>query len=428
MKNIFKILFLTSTLPLVACEYSQPPATVEYHLEDVYSYGDVQGPPTAGSPEEIAMRDKGVPVVIEDISEDTNQDITEENTETATQVYKVSDKVGPKPPKKQKLVRNPVTSDASEVNISGKTHIVAAGETLFSISRRYDVPILPIIVANRLEQPYAVTTGQKIKIPEGKFHKVADGETLYSISRQYGVDMSGIVKLNELHQPYNVVKGQTLQIPFPSDLPSEEALEESGEALAEAPVEPTSVYSTSADDEGKPASMRKGSSGVLGSYNQPAAAPKIDTEIENVKLAEKTTTEIKTAATETKKPVSSGSEFIWPVNGKVIKRFGQQGGEYNDGINISASAGSQVKASNAGRVVYTGSSLKSYGNLVIIKHDNGLLSAYAHMSGINVKKDQEISKGQTIGAVGSTGKVTSPQLYFAVRKGKDARDPMKYLK
>ncbi len=228
--------------------------------------------------------------------------------------------------------------------------------------------------------------------------------------------------------PYNVTKGQNLQIPFPSDLPSEDQYGR-GEALAETTIdEPQQQTSTTyTDDEGKPASLRKPTGGVLGAYTPTETAPAdtalIDTEKETQKLAQSAQKEIEKTSI-----VKDDGNFMWPVKGKVVKKFGQNGAEYNDGINIAASAGTGVKASNSGRVVYTGNSLKSYGNLVIIKHDNGLLSAYAHMNNVNVKKDQHISKGQTIGTVGSTGKVTSPQLYFAVRKGKDAKNPMNYLK
>jgi murein DD-endopeptidase MepM/ murein hydrolase activator NlpD len=182
---------------------------------------------------------------------------------------------------------------------------------------------------------------------------------------------------------------------------------------------------------GKPASLGRPTGGVLGSYNPAsttATQQPIDTEVETAKLATNKNTTVSVAPITKESPVAQDGKFMWPVQGKVVKKFGQQGAEYNDGINISASAGTAVKASNSGRVVYTGNSLKSYGNLVIIKHDNGLLSAYAHMKDVNVKKDQQISKGQIIGTVGSTGKVTSPQLYFAIRKGKDAKNPMNYLK
>lgn len=441
MKNLSKIIFFLPLL-LASCEdyLSQPPAKVEYHLEDYYGYGDVQGPYAANSVKAKEVAAKGEKVLIEDVSKDNNvysepESVKEEVgpstvSSKGEQVYTVSDNVGPKG--EARIKRAPVSSEAQSVNVSEKSHTVSKSETLFSISREYGVPILPIIVANSLEPPYSLNEGQKLKIPEGKFHIVQDGETLYSISREYGVDMSGIVKLNKLQQPYNVVKGQSLQIPFPTDLPSEETAD--NESYFKHGLSKTNInnVTSASEDTNKPASLIRPSGGVLGNIVPSAYKPSateennIDTEVENEKLANKTQDALADKQPSETKTGSSG--FIWPIQGKVIKKFGQQGAEYNDGINISSSAGTPVKAANSGRVVYTGNSLKSYGNLVIIKHDNGLLSAYAHMNSVNVKKDQQISKGQTIGTVGSTGKVTSPQLYFAIRKGKDAKDPMQFLR
>ncbi len=402
-------LSVLSLFTLAACELSQPPAKVEYRLENYYGYGDIkEKKPATTTAAKASAYTPPSEVIIED---------TPSLSDTAYTV-----------PQSEQLVYTDVSTKPRTVNISETVHTVGRGETLYSISRQYDVPIMPIIVINGLEPPYALKTGQQVRIPEGKFHTVTHGETLYSVSRQYGVDMSGIVKLNQLEQPYNIVQGQKLQIPFPSDMPSDSGVNKTVVA------DGATYEYTSPDDAGKPVSMRRPSGGLLGGgfRQEPevVTTPQpIDTEVETAKLATKPAESAPAPVVLTSNEVvKQDGKFMWPVQGSVVKKFGQQGSEYNDGINISASSGTAVKASNAGRVVYTGNSLKSYGNLVIIKHDNGLLSAYAHMNDVSVKKDQKISKGQTIGTVGSTGKVTSPQLYFAIRKGKDAKNPMNYLK
>jgi murein DD-endopeptidase MepM/ murein hydrolase activator NlpD len=450
MKKILSnIVLLTSLSFVAACEFTQEPAKVEYKLEDYYGYGDIQGPPAQGTKGANLLRDRGLPVQIEDVSKEdaayqppaeiVAEEISELPNPKTNQAFKSSDNLESEF-EGQKIVKDKVKSIRKQISLSEKNHIVAKSETLFSIARQYNIPILPIIVANSLQPPYALKTGQKLKIPEGKFHEVQSGETLYSISRTYGVDMSGIVKLNNLNQPYNVVLGQKLQIPFPTDLPSESMVEQEDNEPIEQQVQQN--YNLSEADESKPASFRRSTGGVLGEIRTTQEGKfiasenaKIDTEVETQNLAAETSEKIKETikdekpkAAQVQKVVEDDGKFMWPVQGKVIKKFGQSGGEYNDGINIAASSGTAVKASKSGRVVYTGNSLKSFGNLIIIKHDDGLLSAYAHLNNVNVKKDQEISKGQTIGTVGSTGKVTSPQLYFAIRKGKTAKNPQDFLK
>ena len=122
------------------------------------------------------------------------------------------------------------------------------------------------------------------------------------------------------------------------------------------------------------------------------------------------------------------NHFSWPIRGEVISKFGpKSGGLYNDGMNIQAAQGDAVRAAEEGVVSYAGNELKGYGNLIIIKHSGGWITAYAHLSKISVKRGQKVLKLAKIGEVGSTGNVTSPQLYFALRKGRDAVNPENYL-
>ena len=125
----------------------------------------------------------------------------------------------------------------------------------------------------------------------------------------------------------------------------------------------------------------------------------------------------------------SKSLFNWPLYGKVTEDFGDKpGGVKHDGINIEANKGDEVKAARAGQVVYSGNELSGYGNLVILKHDNGWLSAYAHLDKTLVKKNEQVRNGQVIGNVGQTGNVLIPQLHFALRiAGKKPVDPILYL-
>lgn len=130
-------------------------------------------------------------------------------------------------------------------------------------------------------------------------------------------------------------------------------------------------------------------------------------------------------APEPEATASVSGDFRWPARGRVIAGFGANGG--NEGINIAVPEGTPVKATEAGTVTYAGSEVKGYGNLVLIKHENGYVSAYAHNGSLNVKRGEQVKRGQVIATSGQSGNVTSPQLHFEIRKGAQPVDPMKYL-
>jgi murein DD-endopeptidase MepM/ murein hydrolase activator NlpD len=125
---------------------------------------------------------------------------------------------------------------------------------------------------------------------------------------------------------------------------------------------------------------------------------------------------------------SSGPGFRWPVRGRVIAGFGPKPtGQQNDGINIAVPEGTPVKASEDGVVAYAGNELKGYGNLVLVRHPNGHVTAYAHASELLVKRGDNVKRGQVIAKSGQTGSVSSPQLHFEIRKGATPVDPMQFL-
>jgi murein DD-endopeptidase MepM/ murein hydrolase activator NlpD len=123
-----------------------------------------------------------------------------------------------------------------------------------------------------------------------------------------------------------------------------------------------------------------------------------------------------------------GERFLWPVQGKVISNFGpKKGGLNNDGINIAAPEGATVIAADNGVVAYAGNELRGFGNLLLIRHADGWVTAYAHNEKLLVKRGEKVKRGQAIAQIGSTGNVPSPQLHFELRKGTDPVDPLKYL-
>ena len=264
---------------------------------------------------------------------------------------------------------------------AGDSITVHKGDTLYSISRRYNVPIKDLINANRLSSPYTLYVGQKLSLPTKQYHTVQRGESLYGISRMYNVDITTLSKINNLSTPYSLAVGQKLLLP--ASVSSSQA---TGSKVATAQAPASSSVSNSAK-----------------------STP--------------------TAYVPTTPPAKNRSaKFLWPVQGTVISGFGNLGkGRKNDGINIKAPLGTAVKAADAGTVAYAGNELKGFGNLILIKHNDGWITAYAHNDRLFVKKGQKVSRGEKIASVGSSGGVTSPQLHFEVRTGKKAVNPRAYL-
>ena len=142
-------------------------------------------------------------------------------------------------------------------------------------------------------------------------------------------------------------------------------------------------------------------------------------------------TETKTATKQEPQKIAgrSSSKFTWPVRGKILSHYGAKtGGLFNDGINISASMGTSVVAAENGVVAYAGNEVKGMGNLIIIQHADGWMTVYAHLNSMSIRRGARVTVGQKIGTVGKTGKVSTPQLHFEIRKGRKAYNPINYLK
>jgi murein DD-endopeptidase MepM/ murein hydrolase activator NlpD len=129
-------------------------------------------------------------------------------------------------------------------------------------------------------------------------------------------------------------------------------------------------------------------------------------------------------------PPRAGKTFLWPLHGRVIATFGEQGrGVQNAGINIAAPRGTPIRAAENGVVRYAGNEVRGYGNLVLVEHAGGYVTAYAHADAILVKRGDTVHRGQVIARVGATGSVTEPQLHFEIREnqGREPVDPQRYL-
>lgn len=259
-----------------------------------------------------------------------------------------------------------------------ETVTVEKGDTLYSISKRYDMPLRDLIDANSLKPPYTLKVGQVLRLPASTYHVVSRGDTLYSISRQYNANIADLKRINNLSYPYTLAVGQKV------------ILAGSARSLsATANPPPKRKYTARA------APRKTTSRPARGSYT----------------VVQK-----------------RSSKFSWPVRGTIVSKFGTIGkGRANDGINIKAARGTVVKAADAGTVAYAGNELKGFGNLILVRHNDGWITAYAHNDRLLVKKGQKVRRGEKIATVGATGGVNSPQLHFEIRAGKKAVNPVAYL-
>jgi murein DD-endopeptidase MepM/ murein hydrolase activator NlpD len=281
----------------------------------------------------------------------------------------------------------PAVAPLNEPARAGNGQItVQNGDTLYAISRRTGVPVRDLIDANNLDPPFTLTTGQQLTVPQQRRHIVKAGDTLFSIANQYGVDMSTLASANALHPPYTVRVGDSLLLPA---APEQVAVQG---GLSAPPTGPPPPPPEKPQPPGATASAPSKPEGPL-----PAPPPR-------------------------------GGNFLWPVKGKVIERYGAgPNGTHNDGINIAAPKDAPVRAADAGVVAYAGNELKGYGNLLLVKHAGGWMTAYAHNDVLLVKRGETVKRGQEIAKVGTTGVNGPPQLHFEIRRGTKALDPDQYL-
>ena len=291
--------------------------------------------------------------------------------------------------------------------------------------------------APRPDGPAPVINGEASVATEPERVKVRPGQTLSGIAHDYHVPMRIVAEANHLSPPYRIEVGSTLTIPRagqPAAGPPSVSL------AALPPPTPAAAAAfprieATALDRLPPASAEKPPAAAAAPGAAPAAsstAPqplRPETKAVGAPPAPDGAPPEPPAATPAPTPpVQSGSAFQWPVRGHVLAGYGSgRDGTHNDGINIAAPRGAAVEAADAGVVAYTGNELRGYGNLILVKHPNGWISAYAHCDLILVKRGDKVARGQVIARVGSTGNVGEPQLHFELRRGNRAVDPREFL-
>jgi murein DD-endopeptidase MepM/ murein hydrolase activator NlpD len=336
---------------------------------------------------------------------------------------------------------------------------VAKGDTVYSVAKRHNVLLPALLSANNLAPPYRLTVGQRLTLPASGQYVVERTDTLYGIARMHGLTPQVIIAANNIKPPYELKTGQRLTIPG-GGLSVVATAPASSRGIGVGVSSAPAVSSTSVSSAPAPAPSASPKSGVeVASLPPPvtkeslpppastsekstapvlAAPPPLAKSLPpsnepSIEPPSAPPPAIKTASVGNagplpKPPPRSSKEFAWPVKGKVVTGYGKSSkGVQNDGINIAAAKGATVSAAENGVVAYVGADLRGFGNLVLIKHADGWVTAYAHNEELMVKRGDKVRRGQPIAKVGSSGHVDTPQLHFEIRKDSRPVDPTKVL-
>ncbi len=299
----------------------------------------------------------------------------------------------------------------------------------------------PLYGTSAYGQPAYGAAVPATRVAAGASHVVQPGETLNSVARHYQISPAALGTANNIAPGMTVRTGQTLIIPPPAPghlaqaVPAAPAPAPMPRAAAPArPVvaqaSPVAPPAPSVRPAPTPAVTRAPAPAPSTSAvaEQPPAAP---APTKTAAVQPKVETAAKVSAVEPEdapRAAGSGPQFRAPVRGRVIASFGPKpGGAHNDGVNFAVPSGTAVRAAEDGVVAYAGNELKGYGNLVLIKHSDGYVTAYAHASELDVKRGDTVRRGQIIAKAGQSGNVQSPQLHFEIRKGSTAVDPSRYV-
>ena len=274
----------------------------------------------------------------------------------------------------------PVIKPTGETRVDLQEIVVVKGDTLYSLSRKYEIPVNDLAVLNKISAPFTLSIGQKLKVP--------------TLDKVQTVSVNKVATQPKIKET-KITPAKTVK----------QAQKQKTQSVKQQPVKKeTKQASTKTTNTAKPAVSKVKSV----KPKQASASPKQ----QSPKIIAR-----------------SNSKFSWPVRGPILSGFGlKNSGLVNDGINISVAYGTPVKAAENGVVAYAGNEVKGMGNLIIIQHSDGWMTVYAHLDSMNVKRGTKVSVGQQIGKVGKTGKVDKPQLHFEIRKGTKPYNPIQYLK
>ncbi|SEG79938.1 LysM domain-containing protein [Bosea lathyri] len=349
----------------------------------------------------------------------------------------------------------PVSGNAAGWSAQGGTPVVVAqGETLDVLSSRYGVPRSALMSANGLSNTN-VAPGSRLMIPV--YNASGSAPVAHQVAQAPAPARTETTRFVAGPAAASATSRPTVAAAVPdARARAQAAAEAKANAAADAKVKAAADAQAMRDSRAKfaaeakakaearksaPVAAAPAAKAVVAEAKKPvpapvpekakpvvvASAPATEPKVSAIpKSAPEPTPEPKTTASIPKpEEASDKADFRWPARGRVIAGYSGKGG--NEGINIAVPEGTPVKAAEGGTVAYAGSELKGYGNLVLIRHPNGYVSAYAHNGDLKVKRGETVKRGQVVASSGQSGNVSSPQLHFELRKGSAPVDPTPYL-
>jgi murein DD-endopeptidase MepM/ murein hydrolase activator NlpD len=305
---------------------------------------------------------------------------------------------------------------------------VQRGDHIDALARAFSTTRTVILDANTsIRSPYLLHPGQILKVPVTKAYVAREGDTLGAVARRFSVNVEELAQINRVSARAPLQAGQ--QIGLPSSMRDRGAGEaeyaDAGPYQPPPSREPPPSSSYASPTPATPAPERRVTQ-VLPAAEpytpSPAQAPPRSTYI----APPGPPPPAASGYTDSEIAQAAHGRFVWPVRGDIVQRFGPQGvGRRNDGVDIKAAQGTVVKAAAQGEVVYAGDQVPGFGNLVLLKHADGWVTAYAHLDTVDVAMKQQVSQGQSLGSVGMTGGALQPELHFEVRYAPTPADKAK---
>jgi murein DD-endopeptidase MepM/ murein hydrolase activator NlpD len=277
-----------------------------------------------------------------------------------------------------------------------RDYVVRKGDHLDAIARDLDTTRAVLLEANHIKDPDDLRPGQHLKVPIEKAYVTAPGDTIAAVARRFDVSTADLADLNAMSENERLRPGEQLALPATYHDRGPVQLPPASSYARYTP--PHSYYHYTPSPYGS-SSWTPPPGGVRPPEPYPSTANAAPP-----------------ARTDAQVTAAGRGRFVWPVKGEILSAFGVQDVDRrNDGVDIKSSLGTAVRAAAAGEVVYAGDQVPGFGNLVLVKHADGWVTAYAHLAHVDVKMRDTVAQGQEIGEVGQTGGVSEPQLHFEVR-------------